>query len=381
MTATLQAHREAGTKIAGGAASNDAETRPSILFVSRKWPPAVGGMETYSVKVSEELARVADVETLVLPGQSDGSAPKPASLLAFALRAAVRIVFRRNAPDVVHIADMASWPLALFAQIRSRRSKITLSAHGTDVAFPDRPGVVPRMYGLYMQLGGYLVGKRMVVVNSHATKAKTEALGYENTCVVPLATDMTSALDTRERSDTERRILFAGRLVERKGCRWFIENVLSELPEKVVLEVAGTVWDGAEKAALKHPRVRFLGSLDQNALRQAYADADLVIVPNIASASLSFEGFGLVAAEAAAAGGVVLASAHTGLEDAVIDGETGFKLPAGDALAWLTKVREVLSWDEPKRAEFAVRASDRASEHYTWERVARSTYDAYGLTE
>ena len=30
----------------------------SVLFISRKWPPAIGGMETYSVRLTAELAKL-----------------------------------------------------------------------------------------------------------------------------------------------------------------------------------------------------------------------------------------------------------------------------------------------------------------------------------
>ncbi len=39
-----------------------------ILFITRKWPPAVGGMETYSVKLSQALQKLSTVEVMALPG-------------------------------------------------------------------------------------------------------------------------------------------------------------------------------------------------------------------------------------------------------------------------------------------------------------------------
>ena len=46
-----------------------------VLFITRKWPPAVGGMETYAKRISEELSELTDLTTLSLPGRSDGRPP------------------------------------------------------------------------------------------------------------------------------------------------------------------------------------------------------------------------------------------------------------------------------------------------------------------
>ena len=32
-----------------------------VLFLTRKWPPAIGGMEVYSMELSEELSHRVDL--------------------------------------------------------------------------------------------------------------------------------------------------------------------------------------------------------------------------------------------------------------------------------------------------------------------------------
>jgi glycosyltransferase involved in cell wall biosynthesis len=172
-------------------------------------------------------------------------------------------------------------------------------------------------------------------------------------------------------------LLFAGRLVERKGCAWFIRNVLPLLPAEIALDVAGTVWDEDEGAALRHPRVTHLGPLDSAALADACRSALCVIVPNIEPKSGEFEGFGLVGPEAAAAGGVVVAAATGGLTDSVIDGETGRLVPPGDPAAWAEKIREVAAWTPEARTRFVERAMARAREAFSWPRVADDTIAVY----
>lgn len=355
-----------------------ADERPLVLFVTRKWAPAVGGMETYAVKLSQELGAYGDVTVLALPGNPDGSAPGLSKVLTFGLRAVAKILFNTKQFEIVHVADMSSWPIAAVALLRHRRVRIALSAHGTDVSFADRRGTIARLYGAYMRLGAKVLGQNTVIANSHATAAKTRDLGFQVVTVVPLATDMESALDARDPTRKERTLLYAGRLTAPKGCRWFIENVLPQLPKDVTLKVAGTIWDATEESALAAPRVSYLGPLSSDDLRLAYAQADCVILPNLPTQGSGFEGFGLVAVEAAAAGGLVLASAHTGLKDALIDGETGLALPPGDADAWRDALNDILAWPEIERERFVRHAVTVVKQHFNWSRVAKSTFEAYG---
>jgi len=100
-------------------------------------------------------------------------------------------------------------------------------------------------------------------------------------------------------------------------------------------------------------------------------------VPNIEPENGEYEGFGLIAPEAASAGGIVLASASGGLTDAVRDCETGFLIPPGDASAWVSKIAEVLEWDAEERADFIANSQNVAQSHYAWSRVAEQTAQVY----
>ncbi len=335
----------------------------------------MGGMETYSKELSEALGPYAEVKTVCLPGHADGGVPGTMELLRFGFRAAFGLLFARSPAQITHVADMASWPLAFCARIRALGGRQVLSAHGTDVSYPLRGGWRGRIYGAYLRLGALLLGPVTVIANSAATEAATRHFGYRNTVVVPLAADVAAGTT----HDTRTSLLFSGRLVPRKGCAWFVHKVLPLLPENLTLDVAGTIWDPEEGAVLDHPRVTYLGRLDQDALWAAYAAALCVVVPNIDVPNGEFEGFGLVALEAAAAGGLVLASHHSGLKEAVIDDETGFQITPGDAQAWAEKILDVAGWSNTRRADFTTNAKAACAQHFNWDRVATDTLAAYGL--
>lgn len=346
----------------------------TALFITRKWPPAVGGMETYSARLTGELARRVNLDVAALPGRANGLPPTAWSILGFSARVTRDYLRRKEPPAIIHIGDMACWPLALLARLGSPRPAVLLSAHGTDVSYHRRGGWKGRLYGAYLRLGARLNRDAMVIANSSATARVAAESGWTGAAVVPLATDLAGSASVPPHG---RHVLFAGRLIERKGCQWFVRNVLPLLGPDIRVKVAGPIWDKAEAAILDDPRVDYLGSLDKDALVAEYRNALCVIVPNIEPASGEFEGFGLVAVEASAVGGVVLASATGGLVEAVIDGETGFLVPPGDAAAWRDKIAEVAAWDEARRSEYLATAMARSRQVYSWGRVADDLLKIY----
>lgn len=348
--------------------------RGRIVFVTRKWAPAMGGMETYSLRLSAELAKMHSIEVIALPGNADGSPPSMLRLLAFPLQALRRYWRMRAEVSVLHLADMAIWPLALLALLGPNCPVIVLSAHGTDVSYHRRKTIRAKLYGAYLKLGARLLPKARVIANSRATRDVASETGWQCHAVIPLATDMQGP---EPDGSHQGYILFAGRLVERKGCGWFIRNVLPLLPRDTELKVAGTLWDASEKAALDDPRVSFIGALPPAGLIDAYRNALCVIVPNIPVASGEYEGFGLVAPEAAAAGAFVLASDCDGLRDAVIDNVTGRLLPPGDAKAWAGKIREIADMTTADRRLFLSESLRVARQRFAWNHVAEDVLSVY----
>ncbi|HEX2793024.1 MAG TPA: glycosyltransferase family 4 protein [Croceicoccus sp.] len=320
--------------------------------------------------MAEAMNAIEPVKVVALPGRENGMPPGLLALMAFPFRVLAALMRRRRMPEVMHLGDMAIWPLALLPRLCFASTRIALSAHGTDVAYHRRGGIKGRAYGAYLRLGARLLRQTRVIANSRATRDVLSETGWAASAIVPLATDLAGPAPDGTHNG---RILFVGRLVERKGCGWFAREVLPLLPEEIELDVAGTGWDESEREVLQHPRVNWLGALNGDDLIRAYASALCVIVPNIPTDNGEYEGFGLVAPEAAACGGLVLAADIDGLRDAVIDGQTGRFVRAGDACAWAEAIRDVAAI--PKEGRFATLShmSIAATETYNWVRVARDT--------
>ena len=344
-----------------------------VLFITRKWPPAVGGMETYCREFTRELKDISSVEIACLPGRADGSPPGFIEMLGFALRTSWRLLLYPRDYDVIHGADLAIWPLVWIALFRNGHARSLLSAHGTDIAYAFRSGFPARVYRRYLGMALRLLPRTTVVANSLATARLCEQVGFRSVRIVRLGARTSS----RVKADHKPYLLFLGRLIPRKGCAWFIHEVLPRVDSDLRLVVAGTIWDADEGSAIKDPRVEFLGPVAPEERERLCAEATAVVVPNLDLGISGFEGFGLSATEAAAAGAVVLASRIDGLVDAVRDRVSGFLLPAGEPDAWAEKILEIQNWSEAERAFFLERSLQHIADHYSWKNVARETMDAY----
>jgi spore coat protein SA len=93
--------------------------------------------------------------------------------------------------------------------------------------------------------------------------------------------------------------------------------------------------------------------------------ADVVVVP-----SAEREAFGLVNAEAMAAGVPVVATRAGGIPEIVVDGQTGYLVdPKRPAPELKDRVLAVLT-DDALRREMGERGRERVREHFTWDRSA-----------
>ena len=129
-------------------------------------------------------------------------------------------------------------------------------------------------------------------------------------------------------------VLFVGRLVEDKGVAVLADAWRLVRGRAAVLCLVGDGDAGRREWGFGEDVV-FTGRLDREQLPVAYAAADLVVVPSIATRRF-LEPWGLVCNEAMSQGRPVIATTAVGAAAGglVRDGETGLVVPAGDARRW-----------------------------------------------
>ena len=129
-------------------------------------------------------------------------------------------------------------------------------------------------------------------------------------------------------------MLFAGRLEELKGLRTVLEawRMLGDAAPTLLVAGDGPLGDWARAQNL--PNVRFLGQLSRTELHARMAESRAVV-----AASLCYESFALVPAEAHALGTPVLASDLGNVGASVQPGVDGLRFTPGDANALAGAVR------------------------------------------
>jgi glycosyltransferase involved in cell wall biosynthesis len=167
-------------------------------------------------------------------------------------------------------------------------------------------------------------------------------------------------------------LLFAGRLVERKGVHLLLD-ALALLPEgrPLLLHVVG---DGPERGRLE-ARARelgpgvgvvFHGFVPREALERSMATCDAFVLPAVVDAKGDTEGLGVVLLEAMGYGKPVVASAAGGIVDIVRDGRSGLLVPPGDVEALAGAVERLRA--DPARARAMGEAGrEDARAGFSWE--------------
>jgi len=322
-------------------------------------------METYCLRMSQELAKHCSIESIVLPGRKDGRGPTGLSMFWFGFLSAIKVPFR-SPVDAVHLGDVAIWPLGYLELLFNRTKKLLLSAHGSDVSLAKRAGWRSAIYGIYLRLGARIVRRATVIANSAYIATLAHSAGFEDVVVVPLGTDFV------EREHPARSgLLFAGRVSRAKGVRFLVAGVLPFLPETTLLRIAGPMWEESERDLLGHPQVEYLGVLSQDELAAEYSRATITVIP-----SQIEEGFGLVAIEAAACGSQVVASNEGGLREAV-RAPWGELVNPDDPKAWATSINQRLAASASERNRIGQLAKLDVDLHFRWSEAAVRTLAQY----
>jgi len=190
----------------------------------------------------------------------------------------------------------------------------------------------------------------------------------DNVLVYPSGVDtnvFTPAQGEREAGPP--RILMTGRVNDPlKGFPVVLEACNALQKEGREFEVLITA--AMDMGEIPAPYVRNLGWLPPEQLNSLYHRGDISLVP-----STWVEPFGITAVESMASGLPVIASRIGGLQESVVDGETGLLVPPEDPKALAAALRKLL--DDPElRQRMGKAGRKRAEEVFDWDVLVRSRY-------
>jgi glycosyltransferase involved in cell wall biosynthesis len=171
---------------------------------------------------------------------------------------------------------------------------------------------------------------------------------------------------------------YVGRMLPGKGL-----NVLADALDRIKSDKWNllAVGDGPERAdfteRLKNSglleRARFTGAVSYESTPDYFKQIDVLVVPTETTKRIR-EQFGRVIVEAMASGVPVIGSTCGAIPEVIA--EAGLVVPEGDGSALADGIRRVISSQE-LRARFSRDGRQRVEENYTWEIVAKKTYQLY----
>ncbi|MDX6474694.1 MAG: hypothetical protein QOH95_205 [Gaiellaceae bacterium] len=166
-------------------------------------------------------------------------------------------------------------------------------------------------------------------------------------------------------------VLYFGKLIEQKGVQVLLE-AMRDVDARLVVVGFGPYRSTLEATA--PPRTLFTGALEHRHLKHLLALADVTVVPSIFP-----EAFGMVAAEAAAAGSPPLVARHSGLAEVAAGLEDGYperfrhlaSFETGDAADLAHKLTELLALSPGDHDELKRAARRTVVERWSWESVGQ----------
>ncbi len=290
----------------------------------------------------------------------------------------------RDPPDVVHV----HWPMphALFgAAVRrgsGNRTAVVCSYYSVELNW-----VTQKLRPLLPFLRWTARTADAVTAISNSTAAAVQRLTDQPVIIVPygaaLDDDGIPSVRPALSGDGPLKILFVGRLVERKGVEVLVRALagLGTLPDAELTVIgAGERAETIEQTARLHgvaDRVHLRGAVTREELVRSYSNHDVFVLPAVLDAKGDTEGLGVVLLEALRFERPVIASDVGGIPDIVEHERTGLLVPPGDSTS-LASAIESLARDPERARQMAMRGRQVARDRFGWDRVLESTNRVYG---
>lgn len=323
-----------------------------------------GGVQQITIELTQRL----DDALLIGPGQVSASVPvqfrsvgraravranRSRAPIAIGPAAWTRTIRAIGEVDLIHVHEPFV-PVVGWAAL-SLPYPIVATFHA------DPPRWMRRLYTATAVAGEMWLG------DAHPTAVSPVAAGgiphrWRRPVIVPNAIDVSSYQVDVVR--VQQRVIFLGRDDPRKG----LDVLLRAWPAVVARHPAAELFVlGVDRPAVLHG-VTFLGRVTEQEKQEMLGSGVIFVAPNKGG-----ESFGLIVAEAMAAGCAVVASDIPAFKYVV--GENGVLFPSGDAQALSAELNILL--DDGARIESLAGLGRAAVQRFDWTRVISQYMDVY----
>lgn len=170
-------------------------------------------------------------------------------------------------------------------------------------------------------------------------------------------------------------VLFAGRLVEVKGCEYLIQGfkkVINSFKDVQLVIIGNGPLEESLKKEVRdlglEEYVVFKGFIENNYVHDYYIMADIVVIPSIIDSRGFQEGFPVVLIESLAAGKAIISTKTKGIMEAIQDRHNGILVDQKNADQISDALLELLR-DESLRKKISANALE-SGKKYDWNIIA-----------
>ncbi len=295
---------------------------------------------------------------------------------------------RREAASLIHVHfatdAVAYWPL-----VRRLGLPVVITLHGYDINVYRETwerGFLPSFYNRYPGRLLSLAAQDRVHFIAVSEAIKRRAIDYgippERISVRYIGIDLSRfRFGGRPLCERRRRILYVGRMVEKKGGALLLiayARVRASIPDAELVMIGdGPLLESHIKlAADLNVPVAFLGNLPSSEVKQQIDEARVFCLPSITASNGDAEGLAMVILEAQACGVPVVTSARGGVTEGIIDGVTGFSFAEKD-IATLGERLIKLLLDDGLTSSMSRHAARHVAERFDIRQCTKSLEDLY----
>ncbi|KAM3113961.1 glycosyltransferase family 4 protein [Phormidesmis sp. 146-33] len=338
--------------------------------------PAYEGSSSYwldGIQVYRFRYCIKQFENLVRDGAPTKLQQQPLYLLVAALYILLGTwqVFwmcRREKPDLLQVHWAFPHGLMAFPASKLLGIPMVFCFHGGELLLANKFGFVATI------LRWLLPMTKGVTANSSFTQGLVRKLYDGQVTIVPYGLTIEAKAPKARSPEEPPRLLFVGRLDERKGLRYLLEALPIVLAKQSVrLRIVGKgILELEIRTQCKDLRlesvVDFLGFVTKEELANEYATCDVFVLPAIVDSKGDTEGLGVVLIEALAHEKPVIASAVGGIVDVICSGKTGWLIPEKDPVALAQAILTVLE-DPVSAQELGCAGLNDVQTRFSWSRI------------
>ncbi|RKZ27900.1 hypothetical protein DRQ26_02250 [bacterium] len=291
-------------------------------------------------------------------------------------RRAVKKLLKKENFDVVHI----HWPIPMAFVGATAYGKLPTILHfyTAETSMIRRFPIIKPFFRRYIR-----DADEVIALTSYGAE-QARSVYDRSIKIVPYGNKFPEKIPTIRFPDEDRprRILFTGRLVERKGVKYLIQampKILSRIDAELTVVGFGSILDDLKNLARDigvGEKVHFTGLVPADEKERHYRDCDVFVLPACFDRHGDTEGQGVVLLEALSYGKPVIASAVGGIVDIVKDGHSGLLVPEKDPDALAEAIIRVLT-DKELYIKLAKDGYEYAIQKFSPSVVEKAIVDVY----